>query len=272
LETSRLDRSGVFVAGVRSDDISPEPLQISGLPATATVRVLSSSSAGASSSIVEAPKGWTAGSGAFTTLTEIFVLDGDLLVDGRFLERYHYVRCPAGAFLQTFETGNDGARFLLFTNAPVAYSTDYRSEEFLSFVALDDVSWKPATTPMVPPGLLTKRLAEDPDTGARTWVIGLVHWGGDISRWESHPCDEEVFFLEGEMSNGEVFPSGPVMIDYKAGGYFYRPAGIAHSGPGSGTTSYALALCRSSSTLTVDWFDHPPPFPKDLEAWDFGRG
>ena len=131
------------------------------------------------------------------------------------------------------------------------------------------MSWVASTTPGVTPGLLHKRLAEDPETGARTWIIGLIHWGREISKWETHPRAEEVYFLEGAMANGEVFPDGTKMIPYEAGGYFYRPADIGHSGPGSGTDTYVIGLCRSSSAMALDWHDTPPAFPAGLDAIDF---
>ena len=79
-----------------------------------------------------------------------------------------------------------------------------------------------------------------------------------------------MYFLEGAMANGEVFPDGTKMIRYEAGGYFYRPAEIGHSGPGSGTDTYVIGLYRSSMAMAMDWHDTPPAFPAGFDAIDFG--
>ena len=210
---------------------------------------------------------------SFSALTEIFVLEGELRVGDETLRHYSYLRVPAGTTVSDLEAGPEGCRFLMYSTGllemvPAAGEAGPAGLEPLS---LHEMSWVASTTPGVTPGLLHKRLAEDPDTGARTWIIGLIHWGKEISKWETHPCAEEVYFLEGAMANGEVFPDGTRMIPYEVGGYFYRPAEIGHSGPGSGTDTYVIGLCRSSSAMAVDWHDTPPAFPAGFDAIDFGE-
>ena len=268
------DRSRTFLAGVRTDALVHQPLTLLGSSPDLTTRVLSRSSDGSESQIVSAPSGWTAGGArSFSALTEVFVLDGTMTVDNRILRDYSYLRIPAGTTVSGIEAGESGCRFLMFSTGvlemiPTAGTARSGDLEPLS---LHEMSWVASTTPGVTPGLLHKRLAEDPDTGARTWIIGLIHWGREISKWETHPCAEEVYFLEGAMANGEVFPDGTRMIPYEAGGYFYRPAEIGHSGPGSGTSTYVIGLCRSSSAMAVDWHDTPPTFPDRFDAIDFGN-
>ena len=274
MEPDDFDRTSTFVAGVRSAALVDRPLDVSGLPGGLSTRVLSRSSDGSVSQLVTASGGWAAaGAHSFSALTEIFILGGSLNVGDHHLGHYSYVRVPAGAAVSGIEAGEDGCRFLLFSTGlleflPASDGTGYARLEPLS---LHEMSWVASTTPGVTPGLLHKRLAEDEETGARTWIIGLIHWGKEISKWETHPCAEEVYFLEGAMANGEVFPDGTRMIPYEAGSYFYRPADIGHSGPGSGTDSYMVGLCRSSSAMAVDWHDTPPAFPAGLGAIDFGE-
>ena len=199
---------------------------------------MSRSSDGSVSQVVSAPGGWSAGGArSFSALTEIFVLDGTLTVGDQTLRDYSYLRIPADTTVSRVETGAGGCRFLMFSTGllEMVPATAGPGPADLEPLSLHEMSWVASTTPGVTPGLLHKRLAEDPDTGARTWIIGLIHWGREISKWETHPCAEEVYFLEGAMVNGEVFPDGSRMVPYEAGGYFYRPADIGHSGPGSGT-------------------------------------
>ena len=267
------DRTNTFLAGVASGTLAERSWNISGLPGGLSARVLSRSSDGSVSQIVTAPGGWTSGGArSFSSLTEIFILEGSLRIGDHLLEHYSYLRIPARTAVSCIEAGADGCRFLLFSTGLLQFepSSGNTGDVPLHPLSLHKMSWVASTTPGVTPGLLHKRLAEDEETGARTWIIGLIHWGGEISKWETHPCAEEVYFLEGAMVNGEVFPDGKRMIHYEAGGYFYRPAGIGHSGPGSGTGSYMIGLCRSSSAMAVDWHDDPPPFPQGFDAIDFG--
>lgn len=266
------DRSTTFLAGVRTDALVDQPLRVPGMIDGPTTRVLSRSADGSVSQVVTAPGGWSSeGAKSFSTVTEVFVLEGELRVGDETLRHYSYLRIPAGTTVSNIGAGREGCRFLMFSNGrlemvPAKSRTEPDDLESLS---LHEMSWVASTTPGVTPGLLHKRLAEDPDNGARTWIIGLIHWGREISKWETHPCAEEVYFLEGAMQNGEVFPDGTRMIPYEAGGYFYRPAEIGHSGPGSGTDTYVIGLCRSSSAMAVDWHDTPPTFPDGLDAIDF---
>ena len=267
-----VDRDHTFLAGVSTGAVPERDLDVAGLPEGLTTKVLSRSGDGSMSHLVSAPGGWGVDEPRrLSATTEIFVMEGSLSIGSHRLEHYSYLRIPAGTAVSGVEAGANGCRFLLFSTGllefePAADGTEHSRLEPLS---LHEMSWVASATPGVTPGLLHKRLAEDEETGARTWIIGLIHWGREISKWETHPCAEEVFFLEGAMANGEVFPDGTRMIPYEAGGYFYRPADIGHSGPGSGTDSYVIGLCRSSSAMAVDWHDNPPPFPARFDVADF---
>ena len=96
LEPGSVDRTTTFMAGVRSESVTVHPLDVEGLPSSATARTLSSADNGAASQRVAVPQGWGARFGAFSTTAEIFVLEGDLAVGDQRLRRYGYVRCPAG--------------------------------------------------------------------------------------------------------------------------------------------------------------------------------
>lgn len=267
------DRTSTFLAGVRTDTLLQRPLDIPGLPDGLSTKILNRSAGGSVSQVVTAPGGWTAGGRrSFSALSEMFVFDGVLHVGSQVLRHYSYLQVPAGTTVSGIEAGAEGCRFLMFSTGLLEMipAVGEAGPDDLEPLSLHEMSWVASSTPGVTPGLLHKRLAEDPDTGARTWIIGLIHWGREISKWETHPCAEEVYFLEGAMANGEVFPDGTKMISYEAGGYFYRPAEIGHSGPGSGTDTYVIGLCRSSRAMAVDWHDTPPAFPAGFDAIDFG--
>jgi hypothetical protein len=113
--------------------------------------------------------------------------------------------------------------------------------------------------------VLVKVLREDPVSGARSWVTGLMQWGRGLTRWERHPCWEECYVLEGELVNTEVVPAGIETVRYRQGGYFFRPAGICHSGPGSEVQHYALLFFRAPGRLETHWCDEPLPYPGAYE-------
>ena len=100
--------------------------------------------------------------------------------------------------------------------------------------------------------LEVKHLKKDPWTGARTWLVRLK--GGVKVPWERHSVPEEGYLLEGDYRLAECLPDGAFVGGYQPGGYFYRPGGLLHGGPESGTRRGAVWLMRSPATLDVQFY------------------
>ena len=95
-------------------------------------------------------------------------------------------------------------------------------------------------------------LKKDPFTTARTWYVKLGE--GMALPWEVHSMVEEGYVMEGDYTLAECLPGRTVIGDYAPGGYFWRPGGIPHGGPGSGPRGTVIWLQRSAVALDVTFY------------------
>ncbi len=105
-----------------------------------------------------------------------------------------------------------------------------------------------------PPPLLIKVLRQDEQTGARTWIPGVLS-GHPSYTWERHPTWKESYLLEGEYRLAECLNGKSKVGLYTPGGYFFRPAGLAHVGPSAGAKGYAIWLFRTPAKLDVEFLE-----------------
>jgi hypothetical protein len=97
-----------------------------------------------------------------------------------------------------------------------------------------------------------KHLKKDPLSGARTWLVRLAP---PVNMpFEVHSVVEEGYLLQGRYQQPECTADGLLDGQYRVGGYFYRPGGIPHSGPGSGPLETSVWLLRTPADLDVLFF------------------
>ncbi len=222
---------------------------LGGLP----VKMLNTARDGRQVAVAELPPDWKLQLAADRQQTlELLVLAGRIAWNGIELDQYDFAFLPSEAPAARLATGTEPARVLAFLDPP--RRTDGQHERLLRNAA---VVWRPGVVAQKDTGqqlaLEVKDLLWIESTGQRTW---LLRAGPDLSvPWEVHTGVEEGFLLEGDYRIGECLPDGPVIGDYSPGGYFYRPGGIIHSGPDSGTQTRALWLLRTPSRLTVEFVD-----------------
>ncbi|MDJ0926038.1 MAG: hypothetical protein QNJ73_00190 [Gammaproteobacteria bacterium] len=217
------------------------------------VRLLNEARDGRRVALAELPGGWARQLPAERAHTvEALVLEGELDWQGTGLGPYDYAHLPAAAESPLLVVGDAGARVLLFLDPP--RDTDGSTAQLVDSAR---APWQPATVAVRDMGralaLEIKDLRLVDATGQRTWLL-RVDTDFEIP-WEVHTSAEEGFLLDGDFRVGECLPDGPVLGEYAPGGYFYRPAGIAHSGPESGTESGAFWILRTPAHLTVEFLD-----------------
>lgn len=219
------------------------------------VRLLNDARDGRQVAVAEVATGWSHPLPAQRQHTlELIVLAGVLTWDGRALGVHDYAYLPAGAPAPRLAAGPQGAVWLLFLDPPQA--TD---DDTARVLATGSIPWRPGVVAQQDTGQALKLEVKDllwvESTGQRTW---LLRAGADLKvPWEVHDGVEEGYLLGGDYRIGECLPgeATPTMGDYASGGYFYRPGGIVHSGPDSGSQSGALWLLRSPTRLTVDFVE-----------------
>ncbi len=222
---------------------------LGGLP----VKMLNAAADGRRVAVAELPSNWSLDLAAEREQTmELLVLEGSIAWNGNLLEQHDYAFLPSRAPAPRLATPTGAAKALLFLDPPQA--TDGHRERL---VPKDAVAWRPGVVAQNDTGqqlsLEVKDLLWIESTGQRTW---LLRAGPDLSvPWEVHTGVEEGFLLAGDYQLGECLKNGPVVGSYSPGGYFYRPGGIVHSGPDSGTKTHALWLLRTPIRLTVEFVD-----------------
>ena len=178
---------------------------------------------------------------------EIVVAHGALSVDSEPLDRFDFLRAE-GVAAMTLEL-QAGARLLVFFD-----DIRPRDEARVAIVRDDDTHWVPglamreAGRDDVPLEILHYR--NDARNGARSYLVRVQP--GLTIPWERHTVAEEAYLLEGDFSIAECLDGQIERFDYREGGYFYRPPGIAHNGPDSGSRGGAIMLIRTPGALTVD--------------------
>ncbi len=207
---------------------------------------------------------------------EVFVIAGDLSVGSVAYQADDYAFLPADMPRPEMNSNKGAVVLTFFEGAPNNVNGElpgenYDSARLIARVATADMPWSGPSDPVIAAtmqGVGKKSLRRDPITGDSTWMLRA---GPDdpaaltTARVEVHPVVEEVFLLDGEITMN--------MGTMRRGGYFWRPAGIAH-GP-FGTKGGLTGFFRTKGgALSTDWSDKPeridwnpsynPVLPPDL--------
>lgn len=236
---------GVFFIHAEDAGQRVHPLSL-GLPA----RVLRDHSTG-SALLINIPPGWAAhGSRRTDQPVELYLLAGELSLDGQLLVAGDWAGLPAGTSVAPV-TSDKGAEVLVFADPPVTETAPAGAA--VHIVGHAALEWVPGTAMSdagrddVPLEIL--HLKNDPSSGARTYLVRVK--AGLSIPWEVHKVAEEAFVVEGDFTIAECLNGVEQVFEYRKGGYFYRPPGIAHNGPRSGTRDGVTMLIRTPGPLTV---------------------
>ena len=230
----------------------------------------------ASSLVLRYPPGWQdMAHHALDADEEVFVLEGALTINGLVYGKHFYGHLPKGYLRQSMTSPNGAVVLTFFSAMPKKLITETSVWNAQRTVECLDTRAMPGQTGQRkhmksgdwdPSGTVHKTLYVDPDSGERTWLIGMMpYWSSNKA--EIHPVVEEEFAILGDI----CFPLG-VMRD---GGYFWRPPGIEH-GPFA-TWGGALHLCRcKGGSFATEWVEtngpdwnppHKPVLPEPYASW-----
>jgi hypothetical protein len=202
---------------------------------------------GAATELIQFPAGWSAPTGAFSADVEIFMLNGRMQIGTYRLRQHSYAHLPAGVCSGPWKAQEATIALWMPAATPHfvaagAHATDTRLDRYIPGIDTTALPWCGTITPGFPPGAMRKTLRCDAESGANTWLLGVLPQWRD-NRVEIHPVVEEAYVLLGEM-NG---PGGTMT----PGSYFWRPPFIPH-GPFSADTG-ALIFFRSDGPLRTDY-------------------
>ena len=226
------------------------------------MRILSmDEEAGDASTMLRYPPGYRRAAPEYLSADEeFFVLEGALEINGHLYTKHHYAHLPKG-YLRTSQSSVGGAVALtFFDREPVTVSSDAMGDDFdatrlveqidtLTHPAMTAVAQDMNTPDWDPTGTFHKTLYEDPYSGERTWLIGMMaHWSTNLC--ETHPVVEEEFSILGDL----CFPMGT----FRDGAYFWRPPGIEHGPFATWGGTLHLVRCKGGPFAT-EWSESPGP-------------
>jgi len=254
-----------FVGFINQQDLPWEEFQVKGVASGLKAKTLSRDpKTGAVSLLLYYPPGWRsrADSNYHSGDEEVLVLEGDLTIGKRTLTDRCYSFIPAGMAHGPISARNGCLALTFFDQEPDVIASSEskpgskldRSIEYKNYFdepwALGDTRAKSKT----PPPLLIKVLRQDEQTGARTWIAGVLS-GHPNYTWETHPTWEEGYLLEGEYHLAECLNGKSRAGVFTPGSYFFRPAGLPHVGPNAGAKGYAIWLFRTPAELEAQFLD-----------------
>ena len=228
-----------------------------GLRAELDAKVLSrDTDTGEASLLLRYPAGWTRRHPeALAAEEEMYVLDGEITINGRTYRRDCYACFPAG-YVRTSADSPNGCVLLTFFDAPPTATTAAMRTDtpLVEFIDLYDMAWD---TSVADPSLAwmgnrRKVLRWDPVYDQKaTFVFATppqIYPTDWLCPTLTHPCAEESFVLAGEITG----PHGR----QGEGGYFWRPAEVPH-GP-FGTRGGCLSLIRFRHGQHINVWDPTP--------------
>ncbi len=253
-----------FVGFINQQDLPWEEFRVQGVATGIKAKTLSRDpKTGAVSLLLYYPPGWRsqADSNYHSGDEEIFVLEGDLTIGERTLADRCYSFIPAGMAHGPISSRNGCLALTFFDREPDVIASKEskpganpdRRVEYKNYF---DEPWALGVTRAKSnkPPLLVKVLREDKQTGARTWIAGVLA-GHPYYTWETHPTWEEGYLLEGEYRLAECLDKKSKMGVYTPGSYFFRPADRPHVGPEAGAKGYAIWLFRTPAELEVKYLE-----------------
>lgn len=235
---------------IQQQDLPCRPVLLpgGGRPELGLKRLSADPDSGAASDLLQFPAGWRRdGAGHYTADLELYVLSGELTIDGVHYAEHTYAFLPAG-YVHGPSSSERGARVLAFTSGrldyiegqPAAGAPDAR--RLVRYLNLFEQPWTGSFHPQFPPGAGRKWLRRDPVTTDEAWILGTLPLRNGRQP-EKHPVVEEMYLISGEL----VGPQGLM----RPGAYFWRPPEAWHGPYGSKTGCLMLFRTVGGPLSTV---------------------
>jgi hypothetical protein len=212
--------------------------------AGATRRMLSEDDEhGDHTALLTVPAGWRGDLGGGDRPVELFGLGGEFELDGSRLGEGGYAYVPPCSRSRPLEARTAGHLLAMLERR-----SDARDEAPAEVIDTNALRWADRSIAAVPPGLVIKRLRDDPESGDRTWLAALAP-GWTEERAEIHPTVEEAFMIRGDGLLGE---RGAMT----AGCYFWRPPNVLH-GPMTTRNGQLIFFRTKGGTISVTYESVP---------------
>lgn len=236
-----------YVRKLYSEEVEPVRWSIAGFGEALNRPLSADPDSGAGTQLLELPAGWRGSAGTFGAALELLLVEGVLEIGDYKLKRFSYSYLPAGVPAGSWSAA-DGASVLWMPDGHLDFQPGdtarpgARLQLWIPQIDSGALPWQPTLTPGFPVGAMRKTLRIDPDSGAGSWLLGMLPQVRDTRR-EIHPTAEEAFTLLGKSVSDRGVS--------RPGEYFWRPAFIPH-GPFE-TEEGVLTFFRTDGPLRTDY-------------------
>jgi len=221
--------------------------------------------AGDSSTIIRYPARWQRDvPEALTAEEEMYVLDGEIEINGHTYTRDTYACFPAGHIRENALSDKGCVALTFFDSIPMQLknmSARTNTKGLIEYLDTYELKWDssvadPALEWM---GNRRKVLKWDPEYNQKATFIFSTPPQIFPENWAcptlTHPCVEEAFMLAGELTG----PLGRMT----AGSYFWRPEGKPHGPYGTRDGGFSLIRFKYGQHINV-WGDKDVPYALDV--------
>lgn len=248
---------------IHASDVEAEELG-AWWPPGARIKVLSrDAETGALTGVVSLPAGYRRGAGSIPHGSELFVLSGVLRIGAAVRTRGFYEYAPASSTQDAWSV-EEPVDLLLRAGGAPAFVPGPGDGDASGRIALETgrLQWARGSVPGPPPGLFSKVLRHDEETGERVFLCACVR-RYDYPLIEYHDCHEEAYQVSGEMRLGN---SGLM----RPGSYFWRPPYVSH-GPFSSRNGM-VAFMTVDGPLVNHYVDDPRRTVEENRAEALAQG
>jgi len=221
--------------------------------------------AGDSSTIIRYPAGWKRSiPEAITAEEEMYILDGEIEINGRTYTRDTYACFPAGHVRENAESHKGCVALTFFDSIPMQLkqmSGRINTNDLIEYLDTYEMKWDSAVADPTLEWMGNRRkvLKWDPEHNQKATFIFSTPPQIFPKNWAcptlTHPCVEESFMLAGELTG----PLGRMTT----GSYFWRPEGKPHGPYGTRDGGFSLIRFKYGQHINV-WGDNDVPYSFDV--------
>ena len=223
MDPANVDRRRGLLVGISDASLKVRSMVIAGVTGKIEQKILSTTLQGESTRLIKAPAQWrTESRGHFTASFDLFVISGELQINGINVKPYTLLRVDRDSLIFEFSCVTP-ITALLCAEGPLKFElgdlgTD--KELIIGNTFVDDNDPKSNT--------LSSYCLSKVNSPRQFWI---QRWGSDtdiqISEWQSRTTSEECFVLRGCIDMGTSVNGNEQRFIYDVGGYYSLPPKVS---------------------------------------------
>ena len=223
MDPANVDRRRGLLVGISDASLKVRSMVIAGVTGKIEQKILSTTLQGESTRLIKAPAQWrTESHGHFTASFDLFVISGELQINGINVKPYTLLRVDRDSLIFEFSCVTP-ITALLCAEGPLKFvSGDFGidKELIIGNTFVDDNDPKSNT--------LSSYCLSKAKSPRQFWI---QRWGSDtdihVSDWQSRTTSEECFVLRGAIDVGTSVNGNEQRFIYDVGGYYSLPPKVS---------------------------------------------